>query len=408
MNKNMKTLIKLAWRNIWRNKRRSLISIASVLFAVFFASSFESMERGSYERMVKNMLKMQTGYIQIQDVYYQEEQSIDNILLYDDEIKNILNGFDDEIDYVVPRLESFALIASEKNTRGAMIIGIIPEKENQMNSWSDKIIEGKSFNKNDNGIIIGKGLSEILKLEIGDSLIIIGQGFQGVNASGIFPIQGIIDLIIPEMNNTFIYMSLETAQWLYGAENRLSSLIVMPKDPDNTIMLADNIDKRLDSEWFNVLTWEEMLQDFLRMMEFSVVTSKMIGLILFIIIGFGLFATVLTMMLERIKEFTMLISLGMKRSQLAIICMLETFFISIIGVISGLIVSIPILTILHYYPIKLTGETANTLMEYGFEPIMPTSIHPDIFITQSLVVIVISFIVGIFPIYKTYKLKLIN
>jgi putative ABC transport system permease protein len=404
----MKTLIKLAWRNIWRNKRRSFISIASVLFAVFFAISFESMERGSYERMVQNMLELQSGYMQIQDIYYEEEQSIDNILLYNDELKNVINSFDDEIDYVVPRLESFALIASDKNTRGARIVGINPESENKMNSWSDKIIQGNSFNENDNGIIIGKGLAEILELEIGDSLIIIGQGFQGVNASGIYPIQGIIDLVIPEMNNNYIYMTLETAQWLYGAENRLSSLIIMPTDPNKTNSLAQRIDEKLDSEWFNVLTWEEMLEDFVRMMEFSVVTSKMIGLILFIIIGFGLFATVLTMMLERIKEFTMLISLGMKRSQLAFICMLETLFISTLGVISGLIVSIPILTILHYYPIKLTGETANTLMDYGFEPIMPTSIHPDIFITQSLVILIISFIVGIYPIYKTYKLRLVN
>ena len=89
----MKTFITLAWRNIWRNKRRSFINIASVLFAVLFAIAADSFERGSYELMIDNMVKFSTGYIQIQDVLYDDEPSIDNLMLYDDSLLKVLDEF---------------------------------------------------------------------------------------------------------------------------------------------------------------------------------------------------------------------------------------------------------------------------------------------------------------------------
>ena len=95
----MHTLIILAWRNIWRNKRRSFISIASVLFAVMMAIMADSFERGSYENMLNNLVKFSTGYIQIQDVLYEEEPSIDNILLYNDELTGALEKFEGDIDF---------------------------------------------------------------------------------------------------------------------------------------------------------------------------------------------------------------------------------------------------------------------------------------------------------------------
>jgi putative ABC transport system permease protein len=116
----MKMLIALAWRNLWRNKKRSLITISSVLFAVFLAIMFDSMERGSYERMIDSMVKYSTGYIQIQDVLYEEEPSIDNSLLFDEDIEALLAKHADRIDYYVPRIQNFALAATESQTRGSL------------------------------------------------------------------------------------------------------------------------------------------------------------------------------------------------------------------------------------------------------------------------------------------------
>jgi putative ABC transport system permease protein len=136
--------------------------------------------------------------------------------------------------------------------------------------------------------------------------------------------------------------------------------------------------------------------------------SKMIIYILYIVIGFGLFATILTMMLERLREFGMLISLGMKRMQLAAICLFETIMMSFLGALAGIALAFPIVLYFNINPITLTGQMADRIIEYGFEPIIPPSLNPEIFISQAITVFIISMLVGLYPLVKVFRMKIIN
>lgn len=402
----MQTLIILAWRNIWRNKRRSIISIASVLFAVMFAIMADSFERGSYENMMKNLVNFSTGYIQIQDVLYEEEPSIDNILLYNEELTATLDKFQGDIDFTVPRLQGFALAAGSTKTRGAYILGIEPEKEKRLNDLESRITEGKFLTGKDEHVVIGEGLAKVMNLSVGDTLILVGQGFQGVNAAGMFPVKGIVKLSIPDMNNNTVYMSIETAQQFFGAEERISFLMVMPNKPSDTRSLTQKINEELDSEWYRALTWEELLVDMLKMMEVDRAGSRMIIYILYVVIAFGLLGTILTMTLERLNEFRMLISIGMKRWQLAITGLLESVFLSFIGVIAGMAITFPVTLYYFLNPIELTGEMVQMMDDYGFEAVMPASIAPEIFISEALTIFFIALLIGMYPVVKIYRLKL--
>lgn len=404
----MKTFITLAWRNIWRNKRRSYINIASVLFAVLLAIAADSFERGSYELMIDNMVKFSTGYIQVQDVLYDEEPSIDNAMLYDEALQEKLDEFGSDIEYTVPRIQNFALAATDNRTRGAFIMGIDPKSEDRFNKLSENLVEGEFLKDGDRAVMLAAGFSDILGLGIGDTLILIGQGFQGVSAAGMFPVKGIVKLSVPDMNNNTVYMPIATAQWFYGAEGRLTSLIIMPVKPAQTTRLTNSLNKNLDGEWYVAHNWQYLLSDLLKMMKMDMAGSRMITYILYIVIGFGLFGTVLTMMLERLKEFAMLISIGMKRYQLAIVCFFETLFMSFIGVIVGTVLTYPILLYFNINPIPLKGEMAELIEEYGFEAVMPTSVTPDIFINQIIIVFLLALIIGLFPVYKVFRLKVVD
>lgn len=404
----MNTLIKLAWRNIWRNRRRTYISIASVLFAVVLAIAADSLERGMYELQIDNLVNFSTGYMQVQDVLFEEEPSIDNAMLYDDDLTSVISGFSDKIALTVPRISSFALAATDNKTRGVMVMGIDPDSENRFNSLSDKITEGKYLANSDNAVLLSQGLSSILGLGVGDTLVVIGQGFQGMNAAGMYPVQGIVKLALPEMNNNFVYMPIATAQEFYAADDRITSLIVMPVNPKRTDKLAGEIQSELDSEWYRVLTWETMLADFLKLMKVDTTGNRIIIGILYIVIGFGLFGTILTMMLERIREFAMLIALGMKRFQLAIICLLESVFLSLTGVLIGLTIAFPLALYFNRNPIPLGGEMAETMAEYGFDAVMPTSIAPTVFLTQAAAIFAIALLIGLYPAYKAFKLDVIQ
>lgn len=404
----MKMLLILAWRNLWRNKRRSVITISSVVFAVVLAILFYSMEQGTYQNMIDTMVRYSTGYIQIQDVKYEEEPTIDYSLSFDQELKDLLDSFDEQIAYQVPRLQGFALAATGNKTRGALVTGIDPAKESRLNDLPQDLVRGDFLEEDDRDILISEGLSDRLKASTGDTLVLLGHGFQGTTAAGKYRIKGIVALQNPEMDNQTIYMSLEQARWFYAAPNRLTALIIMPENPDNTAQLAYELRKGIDQEWYQVLTWRQLLEDLLALMQFDTAGTMVMLLILYIVIAFGLFGTILTMIMERQREFAMLISLGMKRSQLALMNFVETLYITLSGVMIGVIVSFPILGYFYYHPIRLSGDMAEALSDYGFEPILPFSYQADVFLNQALVVMIISVVIGLYPIYKVYRMNIIE
>jgi ABC-type antimicrobial peptide transport system permease subunit len=182
----------------------------------------------------------------------------------------------------------------------------------------------------------------------------------------------------------------------------------MPVKPSHTNRLNDALNKKLDREWYVAYNWQYLLQDLLKLMKMDMAGSRMIIYILYIVIGFGLFGTVLTMMLERMKEFAMLISIGMKRYQLAIVCFFETLFMSFIGVIIGTLITYPILLYFNLNPIPLKGEMAELIVEYGFEAVMPTSVTPEIFINQIITIFILALLIGLFPVYKVFRLKVVE
>ena len=134
--------LKLAWRNIWRNKRRTLITISSIMFAVVFALFLESLERGAHDTMIENMTRFHTGYMQVQDYQYESEPSLDNAFLYSDELSERITG-SEQVEYTIPRIESFMLAAGADITRGAFVMGIDVEREDRLNNLKERLTEGR-------------------------------------------------------------------------------------------------------------------------------------------------------------------------------------------------------------------------------------------------------------------------
>ncbi len=404
----MKLFITLAWRNIWRNKRRTLISMSSVLFAVMLAITFYSMEKGTYDRMIESMVTYSTGYLQVQDVLFEEEPSMDNAMLFDESLKKILDDMSNQIALYVPRIQNFALVATDDQTRGIMVLGIDPLKESQLNNLTDDVAEGSFLDPDDDDIVVAQGLAGILGVSVGDTITLLGQGFQGATAAGRYAIKGLADLRLPEMNNNTIYMSLPAAQWFYMAEDRLTSLLIMPHNPRHSRAVVNELNQRLDTEWYRALHWEEMLEDLLRLMKFDIAGTMVMMMILYIVVAFGIYGTIMTMMIERQREFAMLISLGMKRGQLAVICFFESLFISISGALAGILVAVPVVVYFKLFPITFTGEMADTFTDMGFEPVLPFSADPWVFVSQALVVLAIAFVIGLYPIRKAYTLDIMK
>ncbi|TVR75515.1 MAG: ABC transporter permease [Marinilabiliales bacterium] len=404
----MKLLLILAWRNLWRKKRRTFITVSSVLFAVVLAIALMSLIEGTREVMIDSIIHNSTGHLQVQDALYHDEPSMDHALEYGEEVKSALAEYSGVISYTVPRIQGFCLGAKEIGTRGVYVMGIVPEKEDRMNDLSSKLIEGEMFTDEDQYAVIAKGVADLLDLSVGDSIVLMGQGFQGMTAAGIYSVGGIVEFNLPEQNNTMVYLPLKEAQMFFAAPERLSSLILMVEDEGVVDELAENLRAELDDEWYAVKTWEELLPDAVAALEARDAQVKVFAWILYIVAGFGIFGTIMTMMYERLREFGILLSIGLKRTQLSAICLLETVFMSLLGVLCGVAVGYPIMYWLNRNPIPLKDELAEVMLDMGFEPVLPFSVAPDIFIYQGITIFFIALVVSLYPVKKVFRLDMIS
>jgi lipoprotein-releasing system permease protein len=402
----MGTYLRLAWRNLWRNKKRTIIAAASVFFAVLLALIMRSMQKGSYNFMIDSSVRISTGYIQIHGKGYWDKRSLDKSILLDKDITSRLNKIPD-VTLVVPRLETFTLVSYGNATKVSPIVGINPEKEKNMLKLKEKLVAGRYLTDSSRGVLIGQGLAELLKVGVGDSIVLYGQGYHGITAAAQVPVQGILKLPIPDLNNTMIYTSLSYAQWLYSAPDRITSLSIMIDKPGHLDEVKSEVGKLFGNK-YEVMTWEEMTPELVQSIEVDNAGGIIMLGILYVVIGFGIFGTIMMMTAERTKEFGILIAVGMKKTKLIMVTTFETVFISLIGLFAGIIVSYPLLLYFYYNPIRLTGDVAEAMLAFGLEPIMPFSIAPGIFIAQFWTVLLIALLSAWYPFRYVQKLQVVE
>ena len=399
----MKKNLIMAWRNLWRNKRRTLITVASVFFGVLLSTVMSSMQEGSYSSMIDNIVKFYSGYIQIHQEDYWENKTINNTFVPTDSLKTRIKEVP-EITNMAPRLESFALASSEKITRGSMVIGIDPEAENKVTELKKWVEKGHYLKPNDNGVLVAVDLAKYLNLNVGDTLILLSQGYHGISAAGKYPIRGILKFPSPDLNKQTIYMEIRHCQNFYSADDMVTSLVLMIEDQYHLNKAMKQLKAEISAP-YSVMSWSEMQPELLQYVDADRAGGKVMKGILYILIGFGIFGTIMMMVAERRREMGVMVAIGMQRYRLAAILFFETVYIGMIGVLAGFIGSIPIIAHFYNNPIRLTGDAAETMKDMGIEPLMYFSWLPSVFYDQVIVVFIITVIVAIYPLISAQRMK---
>lgn len=463
-------LLKIAWRNLWRNKRRTAITAASILFAVFFAIIMRSYQLGFYGHMIKSAIESYAGFLQVQNPDYQDDPSLENNFECSDSLLQVLDKTPG-LKAVVPRIETFALASSGNQTKGVLIIGIDPERESMLANPAKNIVKYRltkpvinslksnkdipenikqqlesslnySFanigsiashfeldpllNKNvvdeiasasafhGNYISVGKKsvlvsdkLSKYLKINVGDTLVLMGQGFHGSTAADLFEVAGIVKIPHPELDNKLVYMPLDKAQAFLDIENRVTSLAINLTDnrDENMLIMQDKLNSMFDQKQLTVKNWKEFNKVLMQQIESDNQSGKVFLALLYFIIFFGIFGTVLMMIHERKRELGVLVSIGMRKTKLGIIIIIEMFFMGLIGVLSGLALSSPLIWYLFKNPMRLTGDMAQVMEDMGFEPVMPLAWFDMYMVWQGLIVALMVVLASIYPLRKVFKLK---
>lgn len=403
----MKTILKIAWRNIWRNKRRTMITVASIMFALFFAIIMRGFQKGSYAKMKENAIESYSGYLQIQQKGYWDDKNINNSLTIDEQIINELED-DPRVKVIIPRLESFALASSGESTKGAVVMGIDPDKEDQMTQIKSYLQAGEFINSEDKSILVAEGMAKFLNVKVNDTLVLFSSGYHGASAAGLYPVKGILKLPTPEMNRSTVYLPIKETQYLFSAEERMTALVFDLYNLDDLPEVERDVRNKLDSEAYEVMGWEEMNKELLQMIETDNAGGVIMIAILYMVIAFGIFGTVLMMTNERIREFSVMVSIGMQKSKLAKVVITELFFLTAMAVLAGIIISLPAMFYFYYNPIEFSGDAVEVMLDFNFEPVMPMSIEGNIFVFQGIAISILSLIAMSYPTIKILKLDVVK
>lgn len=399
--------IKLAWRNIWRNKRRTGITIASVFFAVIIAIIMNALVTGVYGNMIKNIVSYSNGYLQMHGKEYWNDRNIDHAFYRNDSIEQQLLSVP-HIDQVIPRIETFALSSTGILSSPVMLVGMDPAIESKVSGLDKKVSQGKYLTQADKSIMIGEGLAKKMQIGVGDTLIVISQGYHASTAYGKYAIAGLIALGSPELNNRMVYLSLPNMQQLLSLENQITAYAFMVDDIKKLDAAQQEVMQVIDTTAFDVMDWKEMMPEIDQLMKSDSSGNKIMIIILYMIISFGLFSTILMMITERQHELGIMVAVGMQKHKLAWVVFLEVIFIALTGVILGSVAAMPVIEYLFRNPIQLQGEIADVYIGYGFEPVMPVSKDPAIFFSEAYIILSVACVIGIYPVLKILRMRLMR
>jgi len=278
------------------------------------------------------------------------------------------------------------------------------EKEQFLLNWNNRLIKGRLLSDK-NQIILAKGVAKYFKKSVGDTLVFIGQGYHGMSATGKFAISGIVDMKNPKLNDLSVFMPLKITQQYLSAPNRISNLIIDKDEKTQTIALKNKLDGILDKSQYEVMTWKTMLPELEQTILADSVGGLLMVFILYMIITFGIFGTVLMMTQERIYELGVMVSIGMKKIKLAAMLVIETLILSLVGVISGALLVAPFVFYYHENPINLAGDQAAVMENFGFESTIPLLTDFDIPLTHGLIIFCISLLITLYPTITVLKLN---
>lgn len=385
----------LAWRNLWRNKRRTSIAIASLVSAVVFALAFNGMQLGQNEMMIDTVVGLYTGYLQVTGEGYWEKRSLDQSIELDSARLAAMSRVA-HVSNATRRLESFALVSRGVATKIAPVVGIDPEAEDRITGLRKRVVAGSYLTMESAGVLLAEGLARSLGAGVGDSIVLYGQGYRGAVAAAVLPVAGIARFPIPAMNREMLFLALPKAQWLFATEGRLTGVIVMIDGPENLDDVASGL-RHWTKRGEDVLTWKRMMPEVVQSVDVNNAGTVLMLLILYVVIGFGIFGTVMMMTLERTREFGILVAVGMQPWRLIAVTTLESFLISVIGALLGIAAGYPVLLWFHLHPIPLTGTYADAMLAYGLEPMLPVSVAAANFLIQGGVAMVFGLLSSLYP-----------
>ena len=394
-------LFALAWRNIWRNKKRSLIIMAAIAVGLLCGLFASSVMFGMGDSVINSTINRDLGHIQIHSAKFEDDKLItDTIPDAGQIIKNL--GSIKNIVGITPRIVIEGMGSSATTSNGLRIVGINPDEEKTVTSIHNQIIEGKYFQeKGRNQIIVGQKLAENLGIRLKSKIVLSFQDLDGSIIYGAFRIVGIFKTESSVFDKSNVFIRQKDILSLINSKPIYHEIVIRMNKAQN----VDSVYSNLKTEYANlsVKSWKELAPELKlmdEMMGFQL--NIFLGIILFALL-FGITNTMLMSVMERVREFGVLMAIGMKRRRVFSMIIVETVSLSIVAAIIGMILAALLINYFGNQGINLSAF-AEGMSAWSISPILQPTLPINFYISITIMVLITAILSAIYPAIKAIKL----
>jgi ABC-type lipoprotein release transport system permease subunit len=398
----------MAWRNIWRNTRRTILTICAIAFASLLLVFMLSFQFGSYETMINTSVKIQTGHLQIQAKEYQEKKDIRLVVASPAKLVPILESIP-QVQFYTFRGQAFSLISSQERTYGVLVTGIDPAREATVSRLKSLIRQGSYLNADDsNQALVGNILARNLRVAVGDELTVLGQGLDGSIAATVVKIKGVYSSGIDDFDRASIHIPLDTFQKVYSMQRAVHEVVIIAaslaevehiKNVLKTVLPTVNSKKPL-----TVLDWNELMPGLRQSIEMDLISGLIFYLLLVLVVAFSILNTFLMAIFERTREFGVLMAIGTTPGRLTKVLLIESMTLTTIGIVAGIIIGSLITLYFQHHGIDFSGAS-ELLSQFGISGRM----YPRLSLLSAtcgpLAVLAITFLAALYPALKVQRMR---
>ncbi len=395
--------LQLAWRNIWRNPRRTTVILAAVIIGVWSMIFLGALMRGIAVGMVKNGIATLTGHIQIHHKGYRDDPAIENSMLNRQVIENALSEILPRRAHWASRVRVNAIANNARHSSGVTMVGIDPLAEAKISFIGSAVSKGGYLAQGDsNGILIGQALLEKFETKVGRKLVLMSQDKEQEIASRAFRIVGVFRAEMESTEKQFVFVSRSAGQKMLKLGNGISEIAILLTDSYENRDAYNKLKAALPADQFEVHSWRELLP-------FQTAYLRILDgfmwfwfLVVFVAMGFGIVNTTLMAVFERMREFGLMKALGMKPWWILREVLVESFLLLICGLIIG-----NFLGFLSIYALSGSGIDLSALAAGAEYAGMARIIYPAIALKDVLVanltVLVLGLLVSLYPAIKASR-----
>ena len=365
-----------------------------------------SWQHGSYDAMIDASVRNISGHLQILNKEYRKNPSIRRVVKTPERFSELLN--DDLIDAYTYRAEAFVLLSSNTRTYGALVTGVVPEREAQMSNVLKVLRKGNYLDmKYPNQVVIGSILAQNLKVDIGDDLVLLGQAKDGSSAAAIVSVGGIAESGQAEIDRNLLQMPLSVFDELFCMQGAVHRIVINTRDLDSVELLKAKLKSNVEEDDLLVQSWDELIPGIKQSIELDLISGYFFYGFLLLIVTFSIMNTFLMSVMERTHEFGIMRCVGMTPHRIVFLVLLEAFMLALTSVIIGSLLGIVVSLWTQHVGIKIP-DSEDIMASYG----LAERIYPKLsWLIVSLAPILLLFITTLsclYPAWKASKLQPID